>query len=120
MHFDENGKYVHSKEMLNNNYLTKSDQLSKYSNGACKKICLRYLAQKPSGGGRYENGQRRCLVCEQYITVEGTKDEKGLYCKCCHYRVRSKPRNKVYKENLRHKQENKPEIDVTDDIQAAN
>jgi len=120
MHFDESGKYMRSKEMHNNNLRVKTDHVSKYSNGACKKLCLQYLAQKPSGGSRYENGQRRCLVCEQYITVEGTKDEKGLFCKCCHYRVRSKPRNRIYKEKLRNKQENKPEIDVTDDIQAAN
>ena len=109
MHFDESGKYMRSKEMHNNNLRVKTDHVSKYSNGACKKLCLQYLAQKPSGGSRYENGQRRCLVCEQYITVEGTKDEKGLFCKCCHYRVRSKPRNRIYKEKLRNKQENKPE-----------
>ena len=120
MHFDESGKYMRSKEMHNNNLRVKTDHVSNYSNGACKKLCLQYLAQKPSSGSRYENGQRRCLVCEQYITVEGTKDERGLFCKCCHYRVRSKPRNRIYKEKLRNKQENKPEIDVTDDIQAAN
>ena len=109
MHFDESGKYVRSKGMLNSNLDLNTYHMSKYSNGACKKICLQYVGHRPSGGSRYDDGQSRCQVCDIYITVEGTKDEKGLFCKCCHYRVRNKPRNKVYKEKLRNKQENKPE-----------
>jgi hypothetical protein len=72
--------------------------------GQCKKICLQYAAKKPTNSGRYNAGQKRCQICEIYMTVEGTLDEKGIYCKCCHYRVRGKPRNKMYKEILRNKQ----------------
>ncbi len=72
--------------------------------GQCKKICLQYAAKKPTNSGRYDAGQKRCQICEIYITVEGTQDEKGIYCKCCHYRVRGKPRNRIYKEILRNHQ----------------
>ena len=48
MHFDESGKYMRSTEMDNNNLRVKTDHVSNYSNGACKKLCLQYLAQKPS------------------------------------------------------------------------
>jgi hypothetical protein len=64
---------------------------------ACKGICDRFKAPKPSSGGRYENGQRRCQMCEIFINWE------GLWCPCCSYRLRTKPRNKLYKEKLREK-----------------
>jgi len=42
---------------------------------------------------------------------DGTKAQEnsvGWYCNCCNYRVRQKPRNKIYKEKLRNeKEENK-------------
>jgi hypothetical protein len=60
----------------------------------CKGTCDRYIAKKPSSGGRYENGQKRCQVCEVFITW------KGLWCPCCHYKLRGKPRNKVFKAKL--------------------
>ena len=44
MHFDETGKYVRSRAIHNSKYNVKGDHLSKYSNGACKKLCLQYLA----------------------------------------------------------------------------
>ena len=61
----------------------------------CKGICIRYRATKPAKGGRYSNGQRRCQMCEEFLNWE------GLWCPCCGYRLRSHPRNKVYKEKLR-------------------
>ena len=61
----------------------------------CKGICTRYKAQKPVGAGRYASGQRRCQICEIFIKWE------GLWCPCCGYRLRTKPRNKIYKEKLR-------------------
>jgi predicted amidophosphoribosyltransferase len=61
----------------------------------CKGVCPKYKATKPTGMGRYEAGQRRCQVCEQWMTWE------GLWCPCCGYRLRTKPRNKKYKERLR-------------------
>lgn len=61
----------------------------------CKGICPRYKALKPIIGGRYENGQRRCQTCEIWLKWE------GIWCPCCGYRLRTKPRNKKYKERLR-------------------
>lgn len=67
---------------------------------ACKGICIRYKATKPSGGGktqkgRYASGQRRCQMCEIYMKWE------GLWCPCCGYRLRTKPRNLKYKAKFR-------------------
>src|SRR5210317_1581457 len=61
----------------------------------CKGICVRYKAQKPVGTGRYASGQRRCQMCEIFIKWE------GLWCPCCSYRLRTKPRNLKYKAKLR-------------------
>ena len=82
------------------------EKMNKNELSTCKKICLKYVAKKPTTGTRYGSGQKRCQICEIYITIKGTKNEQGLFCKCCHYRVRGKPRNKFYKENLRNKEEN--------------
>ena len=62
---------------------------------ACKGLCDRYKAKKPKSGGRYENGQRRCQVCEIFIKWE------GLWCPCCAYRLRTIPRNRIYKAKLK-------------------
>ena len=67
----------------------------------CIGLCKEYLAKKPRGVGRYASGQFRCQICEVYISIEGTKKNEGVYCKCCNYRVRGKPRNKIYKDKLR-------------------
>jgi hypothetical protein len=69
--------------------------------GTCKRICLQYAAKKPTNLGRYAAGQKRCQICEVFITDKGTRDEQGLWCKCCNYKVRSKPRNLKYKAKLR-------------------
>ena len=61
----------------------------------CKGICPRYKAQKPVGTGRYASGQRRCQICEIFIKWE------GLWCPCCGYRLRTKPRKLAYKIKLR-------------------
>ena len=61
----------------------------------CKGLCTRYKAQKPVGTGRYASGQRRCQICEIFIKWE------GLWCPCCGYRLRTKPRNLKYKAKLR-------------------
>jgi len=60
----------------------------------CNGICERYQVKKPANGGRYANGQKRCQVCEIFIGWE------GLWCPCCNYRLRTKPRNKEYKAKL--------------------
>lgn len=73
----------------------------------CKGICIRYKAQKPVGSGRYATGQRRCQICEIFIKWA------GLWCPCCGYRLRTKPRNLKYKAKLRARVQadaDKPEI----------
>lgn len=57
----------------------------------CKGICDRYRATKPVGMGRYAAGQKRCQICDIFIQW------MGLWCPCCGYRLRVKPRNARYK-----------------------
>lgn len=64
----------------------------------CKGNCSRYKASKPVGAGRYASGQSRCQICEIFIKVE------GLWCPCCGYRLRKKPRNLKYKKIMRENQ----------------
>lgn len=64
----------------------------------CKGFCKSYKVPKKGGTSWYGNGQKRCQVCEIFIKVD------GLFCPCCGYRLRTKPRNKVYKAKLREKQ----------------
>jgi hypothetical protein len=61
----------------------------------CKGICVRHKAQKPVGSGRYASGQKRCQICEIFMKWD------GLWCPCCGYRLRTKPRNLKYKAKLR-------------------
>jgi RNA polymerase subunit RPABC4/transcription elongation factor Spt4 len=61
---------------------------------ACKGICLRHRAQKPVDSGRYASGQKRCQVCEIFINWD------TLWCPCCGYRLRSKPRNSLFKKKF--------------------
>ncbi len=64
---------------------------------------------KPHKIGRYESGQAHCQICNTWIDHHGChmkngnpaqKDSLGWFCNCCNYRVRQKPRNKLYKEKL--------------------
>ena len=80
-------------------------------NGSCKNRCILFKAKKPSTGGRYDAGQYRCQICEIYITDEGV--EKN-HCKCCNYKIRSKPRNRVYKERYRARVGKTPDNQDTD------
>ncbi len=34
---------------------------------ACKGICIRHKALKPTGIGRYSSGQKRCQICETFL-----------------------------------------------------
>ena len=65
----------------------------------CKGICIRHKAQKPVGSGRYATGQKRCQICELFIKWD------GLWCPCCGYRLRTKPRNLQYKAKLKARKE---------------
>ena len=95
-------------------------------NRTCKGICKQYLAKKPSGGvGRYASGQVRCMQCGVYITREGCNDKlenqatentEGLFCKCCGYRVRSLPRNRIYKEKY-YQQISGKDMPTVDDVE---
>lgn len=60
----------------------------------CREICKQH---KAIGFvcGRYTNGQKRCQVCDLFIIWS------GLWCPCCGYKLRTKPRNKKYKAQLR-------------------
>jgi hypothetical protein len=57
----------------------------------CNGVCTRYRAKRLDNGGRYSKGQKRCQRCEIFIKWE------GLWCPCCNYRLRTKPRNSKYK-----------------------
>ena len=61
----------------------------------CKGICLRHKARGAFLGGRYKNGQKRCQVCDLFIVWS------GLWCPCCGYKLRSKPRNLKYRQKFR-------------------
>ena len=66
----------------------------------CKGICVNYKAKKPANGkSRYAEDQARCQICSIYITSQGINDNR--LCKCCNYKVRTKPRNRIYKEKIR-------------------
>jgi predicted amidophosphoribosyltransferase len=63
---------------------------------SCKGICIRHRAQRPSGSfGRYATGQKRCQVCSIFLRWD------GLWCPCCGYKVRTRPRCSKYKQKLR-------------------
>jgi len=64
----------------------------------CKGICLRYKATGSINGGRYKTGQKRCQICDIFIKWS------GIWCPCCGYKLRSKPRNIKYKIKLRRDQ----------------
>ncbi len=61
----------------------------------CKGICVRHKAMKPVGVGRYCSGQKRCQICEIFLEWD------GLWCPCCGYRLRTRPRNSKFKAELR-------------------
>lgn len=60
---------------------------------ACKGICGRHKASRPKQGNRYGDpekggdGQKRCIMCEIFIKWD------GMFCPCCSYKLRVKPRN---------------------------
>ena len=47
----------------------------------CKGICIRH-----KGVGPYANGHKRCQECSLFIKWD------ELYCTCCGYKLRSRPR----------------------------
>jgi hypothetical protein len=61
----------------------------------CKGICSRHRAIKPKSGQRYTLGQKRCNNCQIFIKWQ------GIWCPCCGYRLRHKPRNGKFKDMMR-------------------
>ena len=81
---------------VNNHLILKEENGKKMT---CKGICIRHKAQKPVHLGRYAMGQKRCQICELFIKWD------GLWCPCCGYRLRTKPRNLKYKAKLKARKE---------------
>lgn len=94
------------------------DQLSQFQNRLCKGKCSQFRATKPSDGSRYAAGQFRCQVCGIYLTEEGVVD--NIRCKCCNFRVRSKPRNSLYKEKYHDAQRDDNELQLTSESKDEN
>lgn len=44
---------------------------------SCNGICYKY-----KGKFRYKDGSKYCSTCDRFVVVG------GLYCPCCHFRVR--------------------------------
>jgi hypothetical protein len=63
----------------------------------CKGFCIRHKAPRPhdSNGNRYSTGQKRCQICEIFIKWD------GLWCPCCSYMLRMRPRNLKSESKLR-------------------
>lgn len=61
----------------------------------CKGYCSRYKANKPYHNNRYLVGQKRCQICTLFVQWE------GIFCPCCGYKLRLKPRKPKNKETLR-------------------
>ncbi|KAF6246259.1 hypothetical protein C6990_10280 [Nitrosopumilus sp. b3] len=59
----------------------------------CKGICVKFKAIGYEGRHRYENGQKMCPVCEEFLTYAGVR------CPCCSVKLRITPRgNKARRE----------------------
>lgn len=61
---------------------------------SCRGECKKYKATGSFYGGRYNSGQKRCQVCDIFIMCDGFR------CPCCRYLLRTKPRNKEFKEKI--------------------
>jgi hypothetical protein len=100
---DDNSKITRYMDYCNKKFITvyiKILYIPEYRDEmTCKGICIRHKAQKPVGSGRYATGQKRCQICELFIRWD------GLWCPCCGYRLRTRPRNLKYKAKLRSRRE---------------
>lgn len=63
----------------------------------CKGMCKRYKVNKPYNNNRYILGQKRCQTCTIWVKWE------GIFCPCCHQKLRIKPRKMQNKETLNSK-----------------
>ncbi|AIC16768.1 hypothetical protein NVIE_025010 [Nitrososphaera viennensis EN76] len=58
---------------------------------SCRNICVRHRATRPTDGIRYAAGQKRCRICDIFITWMGPNRP------CCNYRLRTRSRLMKYK-----------------------
>jgi len=70
----------------------------------CNGVCHRYRAKKPVGMGRYASGQKRCNSCEIFIHWA------GLWCPCCNYKPRLRPRSSKFKIKYQNIKDTQKEI----------
>lgn len=68
---------------------------------SCKNKCEEFKAKKPLAKiRRYSLGQKYCNTCMIFLEWD------GLYCPCCHYRLRESPRNSKVKQAYRREHKN--------------
>jgi len=70
----------------------------------CKGICIRHKASGPISSGRYATGQKRCQICDLFMQW------KGIFCPCCGYKLRIRPRLYKHKAKLRIKEKQKAQM----------
>ena len=82
----------------------------------CKGICKKFIVKKPPGKGRYDSGQGRCQTCDVWVDHKcarlkdgspATEGSIGGWCICCNFRIRLRPRNRIAKERLEERKEEK-------------
>jgi len=65
----------------------------------CKGICHEYRATGYKGKHRYENGQKLCSVCSQFL------EYAGIRCPCCTVILRTTPRGNRARKEIHEKRE---------------
>ena len=60
----------------------------------CKELCEQHKAKKNGPSSRYGNGQKRCQICDIFLNWS------GIFCPCCGYKLRTRPRKQDYKIKL--------------------
>jgi hypothetical protein len=65
----------------------------------CKGICREYRATGYKGKHRYENGQKLCSVCSQFL------EYAGIRCPCCTVILRTTPRGNRARKEIHEKRE---------------
>ena len=60
----------------------------------CIGKCVEFQARKPTYGKRYELGQKRCQMCDQWVLYDGAR------CPCCNYRLRTSPKSRTSEKNV--------------------
>lgn len=60
----------------------------------CKGICVQYKALGYKGKHRYEDGQKRCPICEEFIKWDGVR------CPCCCVILRITPKDSKARQRM--------------------